>query len=402
MHRRAGKSVFAINYTIHKGIYNPLSNPQYALISPLLSQSKRNLWDELKRYTKNFPRRDIHENEMRVDIWRAEDDRIRIQLFGAENPSSLDGYRLDGVFIDEAQDHSAEFFGKTVRPMLSDRRGWALFMGTVRGRTYFYKLRERYREKMLAGDPDYFEASFKASETGIVPPAELKSALEEMGPELYNQEYELSAESPNKGSYYSEYLLDLDKQGHVTNIPYDPRLPVQCGFDLGMDDHTAIWFFQQVGLEIRFIDYYECTGEGIPQICNKMRSKNYGYGTILLPHDAAVRELGTGKSREEIFRSQGFNTQIVKRQSIADGIQAVRAILPRSWFDKIKCQKGLDALKEYSRAWNEKEQIFDSHPRHDWSSHGADAARCLAMGIRERHNEIQRPMKAEVEYDYFL
>ncbi len=404
MHRRGGKSIMGINHAIDAGIKCRFPNPQYGWISPLLSQSKRNIWDSLKRFTKGFPEISVNENELRVDIWRADNDRVRIQLFGAENPDSLNGYYMDGAILDEAQDHDEKFFGKTVFPMLTDRMGWVLFLGTARGRTYFWKLRQRYKEKMLAGDQDYFSAELKASETGLITPADLEIARAEMGEELYQQEFELSVDSPNKGSYYGDYIAQAEKDvpSRVTSVPYDPSLTVDLAFDLGIDDTTAIWVYQQLGREIRLIHFLEDSGLGIPQWAGKLRMLPYNYGTAILPHDAAARELGTGKTREEVFRSLGFQTKIVPRQSIADGIQAARNIMPRCWFDKSKCEHGLNALREYQRVWDDKEKVFLSHPKHDWSSHGADAFRTLAMGMRESRVDLRTlPREAECDWDVF-
>lgn len=400
-HRRWGKSIFFINYTLFQGLRCPLSNPQYAFISPLLSQSKRNLWDPLKKYTANFPHVDVNESELRVDIWRSKDDRIRISLFGADNPNSIAGYYADGVVMDEAQDHEPSFFGPIIRPLLSDRRGWAHWFGTARGKNYFWNIRKRYEQKMLAGDPDYFSITLKASDTGVIPEKELLGAKEDMGEEMFLQEYELNVDTPVKGSYYGAYLEQAEAQGRICVVPYEPALPVDLSFDLGMDDTTAIWFIQSLNRQFRVIDYDEDSGLGIPEWAGRLRLKPYQYGTIYLPHDAKVKELGTGKSREEIFRLQRFHPRVTPRQAVADGIQAVRTIIPRSWFDREKCKIGLDALRSYQREWDDKEKVFRTTPKHDWSSHSADSMRTFAMGIREEREAVSdQDREADTDYDF--
>jgi len=361
------------------------------VISPELGQCKRNCWDYLKKYTEAFPFRDVNESELRVDLWRAEKDRIRIQLFGADNPNALAGYYMDGCNLDEAQDHAPDFFGPIIRPLLSDRGGWAHWYGTARGKNYFWQLRRRYREKMLAGDPNYFEIELKASQTNIIPKAELQMAREEMGEDMYLQEFELNCEAPVKGSYYGELLNRAEQDGRICNVPYDPSLEVEVWFDLGIDDTMSLWFVQRMGQEIRVIDYDEDSGLGIPEWCGRMRQKPYSYGSLILPHDAAARELGTGKTREEVFRKQNFHrTRIVPRQDVADGIQAVRLILPRRYFDKTKTEKGLEALRNYQREYDATTKTFKSVPKHDWSSHAADAFRTGAMGSREKPSQDPR------------
>jgi len=399
MHRRAGKSLLFINYAIEHGLACKFPNPQYGFISPLLSQGKRNLWDATKRYTSCFPYVEVNESELRVDIYRTDNDRVRLQLFGSDNPHSLAGYYMDGCDLDEGQDMDASLFGPIIRPLLSDRHGYAHWWGTARGRSFFWKLQQRYKEKMLAGDPDYFSAAYKASETGIISQKELDGARADMLPDEYNAEFELNVDTPIKGSYFGDWVVKAQAEGRITSVPYDPRIPVDMALDLGMDDAMATWFFQQVGRELRLIDYDECNGEGIPEWSQRIRLRPYNFGEVLLPHDAAVRELGTGKSREEIFRLQRFHPRIVSRQNVADGIQAVRTMLGSCWIDAVKCEKGLDALKSYQRLWDDKEKVFRSTPKHDWTSHGCDAARTLAMGLKERRDEASYPVEAISDYD---
>lgn len=371
------------------------------MISPELAQCKRNCWDYLKKYTEAFPFRDVNESELRVDIWRAEKDRIRIQLFGADNPNSIAGYFMDGCNLDEAQDQNPNLFGPIIRPLLSDRGGWAHWYGTARGKNYFWALRRRYREKMVKGDADYFETELKASQTNVISKRELDAAKEDMGDELYAQEYELNCEAPNKGSYYGAHIGQAEIEGRIRVVPYDSALPVDVWFDLGIDDTMSLWFVQQLNTEIRLIDYDEDSGLGIPEWCGRMRMKPYNYGRLYLPHDAAARELGTGRSREEIFRKQKFNNlKIVPKQTVADGIQAARSILSRCYFDRIKCEKGLDALKFYHREYDAKQKVFLSHPNHDWSSHASDAFRTGAMGMKEpEQKDLSKYRQAEVDDD---
>ncbi|MBT5798115.1 MAG: hypothetical protein HOI09_12080, partial [Porticoccaceae bacterium] len=153
-------------------------------------------------------------------------------------------------------------------------------------------------------------------------------------------------------------------------------------WDLGIGDSTVIWFFQQVGQEVHCIDYYEASGEGLEHYVKVLRSKPYLYTEEqILPHDCKAKELGTGKSREEVLNELGVRCRILPASRVEDGINATRNLLPRVWFDENKCTRGIEALCQYRKEWDDKLQIFKSKPLHDWSSHAADAMRYLAMGL---------------------
>ncbi len=200
---------------------------------------------------------------------------------------------------------------------------------------------------------------------------------------LPRQEYECSFSAANIGAYYDGIIEAAEKEGRITGVPYDPAVQVHTAWDLGIGDSTAIWFIQIVGKEVHWIDFYEASGVGLDHYAKILKEKPYAYGAHLLPHDAKARELGTGKTRVETLANLGVKVRVIPRHAVDDGIQAVRALLARSWFDKVKCDRGLSALRSYRRAWDEKMAVFQPRPVHDWSSHAADAARTAAMGLDE-------------------
>jgi hypothetical protein len=112
-------------------------------------------------------------------------------------------------------------------------------------------------------------------------------------------------------------------------------------------------------------------------------SKPYRYSLDLLPHDAAARELGTGRTREELLRANGRKVRVLPRQEIDDGINAVKMLLPRCWFDRVRTERMRECLVHYHRDYNDRMGVFKDAPVHDWASHCADAVRTLAMGLRE-------------------
>ena len=169
-------------------------------------------------------------------------------------------------------------------------------------------------------------------------------------------------------------------------VPYDPALPVDTDWDLGIGDAMAIWFSQSTrGGEVRLIDYYEASGEGFPHYIQMLAAKKYVYGKHWAPHDIQVRELSSGRSRLEVAQSQGIRFEITPRlhQSVGgeveEGIHALRMLFPRLWFDAERCKAGIEALAHYRRDYNERLSEFKATPVHDWSSHASDAARGLAV-----------------------
>ena len=194
----------------------------------------------------------------------------------------------------------------------------------------------------------------------------------------------------------------ITKDKQVTSVPYEPTLPVITAWDLGLDDMTSIWFAQIVGKEIRLIDYYEASGTGLNHYVQVLREKGYTYGDHYLPHDVKVREMSSGRSRLEMLRSLGLTqTMVVPKLSVEDGINAVRSILPRCWFDASRCARGIEALRQYRTDFDATTQTFKSRPLHDWTSHPCDAFRYLAVSMRDPINYRDLQGIAEQDYDIF-
>ena len=201
----------------------------------------------------------------------------------------------------------------------------------------------------------------------------------------YEQEYECSWQAAIRGAYYGKLIADLESRSRITTVEYDDTLGVETWWDLGVGDSTVIWFVQRTGQEVRVIDYYEMSGEGLPHYAKVLQERGYVYTRHIAPHDIRVRELGSGKSRLEIARSLGITFDIAPQQSVDDGIQAVRALLPKCWFDANTCRQGLEALRQYRAEYDDKLRTFRARPLHDWSSHAADAFRYGA--ITSPHNQ---------------
>lgn len=406
-HRRFGKTHLSLNEMIDRAFRNELKNPQYAYLAPTYGQAKRVAWDLLKDYIKNIPGVVINEADLRIDIPRpGRQDRIRFILLGAENPGSLKGIYLDGVVLDEYAEMNPQVWTESVRPALSDRhtldpqQGWAIFIGTPKGTNHFYEIYQFANngdpEKGIAKPENWFTAVYKASETGIIPLAELEAAKSVMPDNEYEQEYECSFSAALVGAYFGKEMEQAEADKRITSVAYDSNIPVSTYWDLGVDDTTVIWFVQRLGLrEIRLIDYHEESGQGLPYYAKVLTEKKYVYDEHVLPHDAEVRELGTGVSRVETMRKlcRGTRIRVLPRQTVEDGINAARMMLPKCWFDLNKCARGITALKNYQRVWDAKNKIYQQRPKHDWASHASDAFRYLAMGLREEYgdtNDVRR------------
>lgn len=399
-HRRFGKTFLAINEIIDRGLTQVRKNPRYYYVAPTYGAAKRIAWDYLKDATRMFPGVATNESELRVDIPRGS-DTLRIQLLGAENPGNLKGVYADGVVFDEFAETDPRVWTEVFRPALSDRLGWAIFIFTPKGSNHAYEL---YRMARQDKSGEWFVALFKASETGVIPKGELEAARKFMSDEMYQQEYECDFTAALVGAYYKAEMMKMQRENRLIRVPYDKHAPVMTGWDLGMDDSTAIWFIQKVGQELHAIDYLEVSGKGLADVVKILKEKEYDYGVHYFPHDLAARELGTGVSREETIRKLGLKQiEIVKRHNPEDGIHAVRGLLGKMWVDAYNCGYGVEALKSYEREYDDKNGVFKLKPKHNWASHGADAMRTFAMGFgggdRGSGSSLDFPTASESEYD---
>lgn len=377
-HRRFGKTVLCINQLIASALRCKKDRPRFAYIAPYYRQSKTIAWDYLKHYTNPIPGRVFNESELRVDL----PNGARITLYGADNYDTLRGIYLDGVVLDEFANMSPKAWSEVIRPALADRQGWAIFIGTPKGHNTFYDL---YQYALKT--PEWFGGMFKAKDTNVIDPAELLAARGAMSADEYEQEFECSFEASIQGAYYADQMRELRNplRPRFCKVPYDPDLLVHTAWDLGYDDATAIIFYQIVGKEIRIIDYEEHNGESLAFYASLLETKGYKYGTHNLPHDAKAKELGTGKSSEEILSELGVtNINIVTMLSVEDGIQAVRSLFPRFWIDE-KLTHLVECLTQYRKEYDEDRKIYRSKPEHDWTSHCADALRYLAVSFSEEY-----------------
>jgi phage terminase large subunit len=376
-HRRAGKTVACIQRLVKAALENTKRKPRYAYIAPLLKQAKTVAWDYLKEYALKIPGATVHESELRADF----PNGAQIRLYGSDNPDSLRGIYLDGVVLDEAADMSPRVYSEILRPALSDRKGWSIWIGTPKGQNEFFDLWQN-----TEGDPDWYRLRLKASKTGLIDDDELRQAKRQMTLEQYEQEYETSFHAAIMGAYYSRDIQTAEDAGRFMKGLYDPGMEVHTAWDLGVGDDTSIIFFQQVNMEIRIVDFYATNGYGLDHYAKVLREKGYIYGKHYLPHDVDIRVLAGGdiaKTRKQTLEGLGIPVTVVPKWSLEDGINAVRRVLPRVWFDPDTCEYLLKSLRQYRRHYDENRKVFMERPLHDWASHAADAMRYLAIAVED-------------------
>ena len=383
-HRRCGKTVACINDLIYRALIENKENGRYFYLSPYLAQSKSIAWDYLVRYSQP-----VLAKSNQSELWVELINGSRIRLFGADNENALRGNYCDGIVLDEYADIRPRVWGEIIRPLLADRNGmgghktWAVFIGTPKGHNAFYDVYHNATK-----DSDWYVKILRASQTGLLEKSELADAAKMMTQDQYLQEFECDFESAILGAFYGKEMRQLTDQGRITDVEYDPMFPVHTAWDLGYSDDTAIWWFQVVHGEIRMLDYHSSNGQPVAFyagiIQTREKERGYVYGTHYLPHDARAKTLASNKSIIEQLSDKIAlkSLKIVPSLSLQDGIQATRLALTRAWFDH-KCEDGIECLRQYQREYDEDKKVFRDKPRHDWTSHGADAFRMLSIAWKD-------------------
>lgn len=375
-HRRCGKTLGCILDLIYRAISEGKEDGRYAYVAPYYSQAKNIAWDYLQKYSQPVLAK-ANQSELWVELVNG----ARIRLFGADNPDALRGLYLDGIVLDEYADMRPRIWGEIIRPLLSDRLGWAVFIGTPKGHNGFWELYSAALNK-----DDWYVKTLRASVTGLIAESELADAARSMTQDQYLQEFECDFESAIVGAYYGKELRLLTDQGRITEVKYDSMYKVNTAWDLGFTDSTSIWWYQVIHGEIRVLEHHSSNGQSIPFYTGLIQSRNYQYGIHWLPHDARAKTLSSGGKSiiEQLSAKIPLESmKIVPNLSLQDGIQASRMALQRAWFDGEKCMDGIECLRQYQREYDEDKKVFRDKPRHDWTSHSADAFRYLSIAWRE-------------------
>jgi hypothetical protein len=380
-HRRAGKDSVTMNFA---AVAAKQRVGNYWHMFPTERQGRKALWEGVDRQGRRFidqafPR-PFRTGKVETDMLLRLENGSPWQITGSDNFDRLVGANPVGVVFSEwalADPRARDY----LRPILAENGGWAVFIYTARGRNHGAALYE-----LAQKTPGWFQEKLTVDDTGVIAPGIVEDERRSgMAEEMIRQEYYCSFEAALVGAYFGPLMEAAERDSRIGEVPYDPNLPVITAWDLGIGDSTAIWFAQVSGGEIRLIDYYEAAGVGLDHYARILRERGYAYGDAFLPHDARQSELGTGRTRLETMRLLGIAgaQRIVPRLTVDDGINAARVILPRCRFDAARTARGIEALRQYRRAWHDERKMFADTPLHDWASHGADAFRYLAVGLRE-------------------
>lgn len=370
-----------------RAIYTQKHNAQYAYIAPYRQQAKNIAWTYLKEAVEGLAV-EVRESDLTVILPKGQ----RISLYGADNPDSLRGLYFDGIVVDEMADIRPSLWQEVMLPTLADRKGWAVIMGTPKGKGN--KLYEFY--ELAKKDPSWFSLTLKASTSNLIDPEELENMKTQMSHAQYDQEFECSFTAALTGTYYSGLINKIEADGHVTNeVEYTPEFPVHAAADIGFSDSTVIWFWQERPDGLAIIDCEEAHGEPLQYYFDLLNQKPYQYETIWLPHDARAKTLQTGKSTIEQFLEQKLPVQIAPHLSVQHGIDAVRVTLPYCWFNLDKCSDGVEALRVYRRKFDEINKVYLDKPLHDWASDYADAFRYLALVANKKKLKPPAPHQTQ-------
>jgi phage terminase large subunit len=386
-HRRSGKEKTDLAGIMAKKMLDRVGS--YYYVFPEFAQGRKVVWDGADkdgfRFIDHFPKELVAEKNDTEMKLRYKNGSL-FQIIGSDRYDAVMGTNPVGIVLSEYSLQDPACWGY-FRPILAENDGWAIFNFTPRGENHAYDLFE-----MAKNDPSHwFVQVLTAKDTGAVRPEVLEQERKEIlrlhgNDALYQQEYFCSFAVPISGAYYADNIMALYRDARIGNVPHEPSISVDTWWDLGINDRMSIWFTQSVGQELRVIDYFEGSGQGFPFYIAKLKDKGYVYGVHTAPHDIRVRELSNGKSRLDTAAALGIKFNVAPILPVIDGIDAVRSMFSKCWFDRVKCKEGINALKNYRKSFDEKRKTYLNTPYHDWSSNAADAFRTMAVAIDNKHH----------------
>lgn len=421
--RRSGKDEVALHRTACAAFERVAT---YWHMLPEAAQARKAIWDAINPHTGKRRIDEAFPKELRATT---KDQEMMIkfvngstwQVVGSDNFNSLVGSPPAGIVYSEwaLANPSARAY---LRPIIKENGGWQIFITTPRGNNHAKRTYDAAKN-----EPGAFAQILTVNDTGAMTAeqmaAELKIYIDDFGIDAgtakFEQEYMCSFDAALLGAYYGAEMRLLEARDGVRRVDHNPDYLVYTAWDLGYSDDTGIWWYQVIGGEVHILEYYGTNGKGpqhyFEQIAGRKIANDdwfldgrtvvwgddieglehrraYKYAMHSFPHDARAKTFASmGRSVQEMaWKVLGNNSvRIVPGLSVQDGIQAVRSMLPRTYFDTVLCADGVDALKQYQREWDDDKKVFRETPRHDWTSHAADAMRMLSIVWAEEHKPAE-------------
>ena len=387
-HRSMGKSVFCAARLVEASLRDAGT---YVYLAPEKSQCEKIVKEWFNLFFQDMPGYQYNKAKNIITL----PNKSRIYLEGADKPDRLRGMHLKGIVIDEVADMPADIWEYVIHPALQANEGWAVFIGTPKGKDKFYEFYERGLDET---QPRWGTIVIPVTKSGVYSRDEIKLKEKEYSPAAWAQEWLCDFEAEVSGTYYSEILNHLEAEGHIGNYPYNPSLPVYTAWDLGLNDQTAIWFVQidKHSKAIYIIDFVEDSRKALPYYIQIVNQKPYSYLKAILPHDADRRNFDTGLSRLDVFKKFGLKTKVLPKpadgNTLASQIANVQHMLHRCYFDKNATREGINHLAQYSSKRDRMTGRWLSIPKHDKHSDAADAFRYMCIGVGE---ELKRQVSQE-------
>ena len=396
-HRRAGKDDVVLDAMRNLALRDPGT---YWHCFPEQKQARKAIWNGVNGHTGQrrifsvFPERIIkrmQDDDMFIELTNGS----TFQLIGSDRYDSTVGSGPKGIGYSEwALSNPAAWAYH--QPMIRETKGFAAFITTPRGRNHAKTMFD------AATGPEWFRELLTINDTGALNAEDVAAALkeyvdlygEDMGRSMFNQEYLCDFNAAIIGAFYGREMAAVRAEGRIDETLDAEKGPVHRAWDLGVRDDTSIWFWQVVGGQVYVLDCLSASGVGLDYYATTIErlyeDRGWTHGTDWVPHDAKVRELGTGRTRVETMESLGLKPRLVPNAGLMDGINALRQSLPRMVFHP-RCDPGLAALEQYRREWDDEKKAFRASPLHDWASHYADAARYMALAWRAEKPVVVKP-----------
>lgn len=376
--RRCGKDLSAFNFLIRSALRRVGT---YWHCLPTQAQARKVIWDAITSDGNTFlsyiPEQLIASKNSSLMMVKLVNGSV-IQLVGSNNYDSLRGTNAIGIIFSEYSTSDPRAY-PVIRPVLNANDGWVIFLSTPSGKNHLYEL-----FKIAQQNPnDWFAYKLTVEDTKHISVDQINKEIEsgEMSYDLAMQEYYTSWDLGVEGAYYTRIINGMRLNNQITTVLWNPEYKVHTAWDLGFSDPTVIVFFQVIGSAINVIDYYSKPSETLSHFANYVLSKPYTYGTHIFPHDVNVHGNETGLTRLHTFAQLGINGIVAPQISINDGIEKVRQALPRMFIDEVRCKDLLKSLENYRQSYDATNHVYSRTPRHDWSSHCADAVRYMCVSL---------------------